>query len=117
MNTHRKQKKLPAYGHAFVKAPEYVYYNGKPVVEMQFLTQGEEIKGMVDKAGYTLNPSLIEPVKAGMAYWTGLIGPKAKNETPWQVFVTMETKEPNASGERAGISRQFPGHRGKFAAG
>ncbi len=109
MNTHRKQKKqltaavlaallaMPAYGHAFVKAPEYVYYNGKPVVEMQFLTQGEEIKGMVDKAGYTLNPSLIEPVKASMVYWTGLIGPKAKNETPWQVFVTMETKEPNAS--------------------
>ena len=109
MNTHRKQKKqltaavlaallaMPAYGHAFVSAPEYVYYNGKPVVEMQFLTQGEEIKGMVDKAGYTLNPSLIEPVKASMAYWTGLIGPKAKNETPWQVFVTMETKEPNAS--------------------
>ena len=52
MNTHRKQKKqltaailvtllaMPAYGHAFKRPPEYVYYNGKPMVEMQFLTKG-----------------------------------------------------------------------------
>ena len=25
----------PGYGHAFKMAPEYVYYNGKPIVEMQ----------------------------------------------------------------------------------
>ena len=42
MNTYRKQKKqltaavlaalmaMPAYGHAFVNAPDYVYYNGQP---------------------------------------------------------------------------------------
>ena len=31
---------VPHYGHAFKTAPEYVYYNGKPMAEMQFLTEG-----------------------------------------------------------------------------
>ena len=53
-------------------------------MEIQFLTQGEGIIGMVDIAGYTLSPSLTDPVKSSAAYWTGIIGPKAKNETPWQ---------------------------------
>jgi len=109
MNTRRKQKKqltatilaallaMPAYGHAFVKAPEYVYYNGKPMVEMQFLTKGEELENLVDKAGYTLSPSLIQPVKSSTAYWTGLLGPNAKNGQPWQVFVTTAAGDQNAS--------------------
>ena len=109
MNTHRKQKKqltaailaallaMPAYGHAFVKAPEYVYYNGKPIVEIQFLVQGEELENLVDKAGYTLSPSLIQPVKSSTAYWTGLLGPNAKNGQPWQVFVTTAAGDQNAS--------------------
>ena len=75
----------PGYGYAFKMAPEYVYDNGKPIVEIQFLTQGEGIIGMVDIAGYTLSPSLTDPVKSSAAYWTGIIGPKAKNETPWHV--------------------------------
>ena len=86
----------PGYGHAFKMAPEYVYYNGKPLVEMQFLVKGEEIESLVDKAGYTLSPSLIQPVKSSTAYWTGLIGPKAKNGQPWQVFVTTQKNEQNA---------------------
>ena len=109
MITRRKQKKqltaailaallaMPAYGHAFVKAPEYVYYNGKPIVEIQFLVQGEELENLVDKAGYTLSPSLIQPVKSSTAYWTGLLGPNAKNGQPWQVFVTTEAGDQNAS--------------------
>ncbi len=109
MNTRRKQKKqlitailaallaMPAYGHAFVKAPEYVYYNGKPIVEIQFLAQGEELENLVDKAGYTLSPSLIQPVKSSTAYWTGMIGPNAKNGQPWQVFVTTAAGDQNAS--------------------
>ena len=108
MNTYRKQKKqltaavlaallaMPAYGHAFVKAPEYVYYNGKPMVEIQELTKGEELGRFVNKAEYTLDPSLIEPVKSATAYWTGLLGPKAKNEQPWQVFVTTQEGVQNA---------------------
>ena len=112
MNTHRKQKKqltaailvtllaMPAYGHAFRRPPEYVYYNGKPMVEMQFLTKGEEIGKMVDKAGYTLNPSLIQSVKSSTAYWTGMIGPKAKNGQPWQVFVTTQKNRQNASAQQ-----------------
>ena len=108
MNTHRKQKKqmtaailatllaMPACGYAFVNPPEYVYYNGKPLVEMQFLVKGEEIEGLVDKAGYTLSPSLVQPVKSSTAYWTGMIGPKAKNGQPWQVFVTTQKNEQNA---------------------
>ena len=86
----------PGYGHAFKMAPEYVYYNEKPIVEMQFLTKGEKIEKLVDKAGYTLSPSLIQPVKSSTAYWTGLIGPKAKNGQPWQVFVTTQKNEQNA---------------------
>ena len=86
----------PGYGHAFKMAPEYVYYNGKPIVEMQFLTKGEGIEKLVDKAGYTLSPSLIQSVKSSTAYWTGLIGPKAKNGQPWQVFVTTQKNEQNA---------------------
>ena len=108
MNTHRKQKKqmtatimatllaMPACGYAFVNPPEYVYYNGKPMVEMQFLTKGEGIEKLVDKAGYTLSPSLIQSVKSSTAYWTGMVGPKAKNVQPWQVFVTTQKNEQNA---------------------
>ena len=67
MNTHKKQKKLltaavmtallatPGYGHAFEMPPEYVYNNGKPIVEMQFLTKGEGIDDFVSEAGYTLD--------------------------------------------------------------
>ena len=108
MNTHKKQKKLltaavmtallatPGYGHAFEMSPEYVYNNGKPIVEMQFLTKGEGIGDFVSEAGYTLDSSLIQPVKSSTSYWTGMIGPKAKNETPWQVFVTTLVNEQNA---------------------
>lgn len=88
---------MPHYGHAFKTAPEYVYYNGKPMAEMQFLTEGEEIKNVVDKAGYTLSPTLIEPVKTSTAYWTDMLAPKAKNTQPWQIFVTTEKNLQNAS--------------------
>ena len=84
---------IPGYGYAFNRPPEYVYYNGKPMVEMQILTEGEEIKKLVTKAGYTLDPSLIEPVKSSTAYWTGMIGPRAKNGEPWQVFVTTQVNK------------------------
>ncbi|SFE67657.1 autotransporter outer membrane beta-barrel domain-containing protein [Succiniclasticum ruminis] len=108
MNTHRKQKKqltaailaallaMPAYGHAFVKAPEYVYYNGKPMVEIQFLVKSEGVKDMPGKSDFPLDPSLIEPAKSGTAYWTGLLGPKAKNGQPWQIFVATQEKVQNA---------------------
>jgi uncharacterized protein with beta-barrel porin domain len=87
----------PGYSYAFKMAPEYVYYNGKPIAEMQFLAEGEGINNFVSQAEYTLSPSLIPPVKSSTAYWTGMIGPKAKNETPWQVFVTTEANQQNAS--------------------
>ncbi len=87
---------MPGYGHAFKRPPEYVYYNGKPMAEMQFLVKGEEIENLVDKAGYTLNPSLIRSVKSSTAYWTGLIGPNAKNGQPWQIFVTTKKNVQNA---------------------
>ena len=67
----------PGYGYAFKMAPEYVYYNGKPIAEMQFLAEGEGINNFVSQAEYTLSPSLIQPVKSSTAYWTGMIGPKA----------------------------------------
>ena len=88
---------MPHYGYAFKMAPEYVHYNGKPMAEMQFLTKGEEIEDLVEKAGYTLSPSLIEPVKTSTAYWTDMLGPKAKNTQPWQIFVTTEKNLQNAS--------------------
>ncbi|MBO6038640.1 MAG: autotransporter domain-containing protein [Acidaminococcaceae bacterium] len=94
----------PGYGYAFKRPPEYVYYNGKPMVEMQILTEDEEIKKLVDKAGYTLDPSLIEPIKSSTAYWTGLIGPRAKNGEPWQIFVTTEIDKQNASAGTASLT-------------
>lgn len=54
------------------------------------------------KAQYTLDPSLLQPVKSGVAYWTGLLAPKAKNTDPWQIFVSTD-KEQNA----AAISSSF----------
>ena len=87
---------VPGYGYAYKQAPEYLYYNGKPVAEMQFLSKGEELKNIVAKATHTLNPSLRQSVKSGAAYWTGLLGPKAKNTDPWQIFVSTD-EEQNAS--------------------
>ena len=90
--------------YAFQNDPEYVYHNGKPMAEMQVLVKGEELEGFTDEAGYTLDDSLIEPVKSSTAYWTGMLGPKAKNETPWQIFVTTQKNRQNASATTASLT-------------
>ena len=99
---------MPAYGYAFQRDPEYVYYNGTPMAEMQILNEGEALKDiegdyLVDTAGYMLDDSLIEPLKSGTAYWTGMIGPYARNNQPWQIFVTTEKQDGNAGA----ISKSF----------
>ena len=104
---------MPGYSYAFQNEPEYVYYNGKPMAEMQFLNAGEGLMGkdgdgndedeMVAAAGYTLDPSLIGPVKSSTAYWAEMIGPKAQNGQPWQIYVTTEANLQNASAETTSV--------------
>ena len=100
---------MPAYGYAFQRDPEYVYYNGKPMATLQVLNKGESLKdgdgeAIVEPAGYTLDDSLIEPVKASTAYWTGMIGPKAKNGVPWPIYVTTKQNLQNASASTTSFS-------------
>jgi len=87
----------PAHGFTFKHAPEYSYSDGKKVAELQLLAKGEELEGIIDKAQYELDPSLAKGVKSSTAYWTGILGPKAKNTTPWQIFITTRKNNGNAS--------------------
>ena len=90
-------------GHAFEKKPVYVEYQGRPMVEMQLFTEGEALEEIVDEAGYTLDASLFKATQDGTSYWTDMLGPRAKNGQPWQIFVTTEAGEQNAAAASRGM--------------
>ena len=73
---------------------QYIYQDGRPLVEMNFLHQNE---GLGNAPDYLINPglynlptNLVDATISATSYWTGILGPRAKNPVPWQVFVTTE---------------------------
>ncbi len=87
----------PAYGYAFKQAPVYVDYSGRHMAELQFLSQGEGVENQVSKADFTLDPALAASVVDSTRYWVDILGLRAKNQQPWQIFVRTTKNEQNAS--------------------
>ena len=82
-------------------ATEYSYYQGNPFIEFKILRQGEgigpsgtkEVKWLVEPALFDLSSALIKGTVDSTAYWTDMLGPKAKNTTPWRVYINTFGKQ------------------------
>ena len=90
-----------------------ISFNGGTFAEINFLKNGEsfgvkETDGsykFIDPAQYELSGMLKDAAIQGLHYWTDMLAPKAKNNQPWQIFVTTKEKYQNASaGSDARIS-------------
>ena len=73
-------------------ATEYSYYQDKPFAEIYFLRQGQGLgdkdRWLVDPALYNLSDPIIRGTVDGISYLTGILGPRDKSTTPWQIFIT-----------------------------
>ncbi|WP_295158866.1 autotransporter outer membrane beta-barrel domain-containing protein [Selenomonas sp. AE3005] len=90
--------------YAAAEEPAYPYletvestYNGKTFAKLLFMNLGygigdgekTEAPGwLVNKATYKLSDRLIDATVTSTDYWKNILAPKAKNTTPWQIFVT-----------------------------
>lgn len=88
------------YGESPYLATEYVYSDGRPFAELNYLRTGEGIgltsNWLVRASAYDLNQSHIDATKSSTAYWAGILGKGAKNTAPWQIFVNTDNSS-NAS--------------------
>ncbi len=81
---------------------DYLYYGNKPFAEMQFLGTDAGVgrmangKYLFDPAGYELSATLKDATKSATSYWIDILGSRAKNNQPWQIFVTTQKNEQNA---------------------
>ena len=81
---------------------DYLYYGNKPIAEMQFLDKGARLdimingKYMFDPAEYQLSATLMDATKSATSYWIDILGSRAKNSQPWQIFVTTRKNDQNA---------------------
>ena len=77
-----------------------LYHNGQPFAELAFFPEnvglGKQGSWYVDAAKYTLSDKLINATTSSGSYWADLLGDGAKNQIPWQIFVTTDESQ-NAS--------------------
>ncbi|WP_081798814.1 autotransporter domain-containing protein [Selenomonas sp. AE3005] len=75
----------------------YTDYNGKHFADLKFMDEGygigdgakpEDPGWLVNPATYRLSDALIAATVTSTDYWKNILAPKAKNTTPWQIFVT-----------------------------
>ncbi len=91
---------------------ETVYHNGEKFAEIGFFPEGV---GLGDKGGegkksywfvqpaiYTLSEMLQKATVSGAAYWTDIIGDRAKNKDTWTLYVTTY-EEKNASADSTSV--------------
>ena len=89
---------LSMSAHGYAMNTEYVDFNGRRIAEVNFLSEGEDLGDVDDaRAGYNLHSTLKEAVKTGTEYWTDMIGTKAKNGQPWQIYVAGKPNVQNAN--------------------
>ena len=93
---------------------EYVYHNGRPFLEMNFLEAGDG-DTWIGKAEYPLSRTLMDATKSSAAYWSGILGDRAKNSQPWQVFVTTQKNEQNAAAGNVSFGLNEEGEWGSVA--
>ncbi|MBE6084088.1 MAG: autotransporter domain-containing protein [Selenomonas ruminantium] len=77
----------------------YTDYNGKHFADLKFMNEGygigagdlktlDDPRWLVSPAKFNLRDELIEATVISTDYWKNILAPKAKNTTPWQIFVT-----------------------------
>jgi len=82
---------------------DYLYYGNKPIAEMQFLGTDAGVGRMANgeyllkPAEYELSATLMDATKSATSYWIDILGSRAKNSQPWQIFVTTLNNNQNAS--------------------
>ncbi|WP_303758265.1 autotransporter domain-containing protein [Selenomonas ruminantium] len=81
---------LNFYGNASASDTDYVYYDGKKFIEFEFCNDGEFY------SHYTLSDTIREATKSSTAYWTGIIAPRSRYSSPWQIIVANEKNVQNA---------------------
>ena len=82
-------------------------HNGQPFAELVFFPEnvglGNSSKWYISPAKYTLSDDLINATVASGTYWSDLLGGGAKNQTPWQIFVTTDERQ-NASASSTSLT-------------
>ena len=81
---------LNFYGNVSASDTDYVYYDGKKFIEFEFCNDGEF------NSHYTLSDTIREATKSSTAYWTGIIAPRSRYSSPWQIIVANEKNVQNA---------------------
>ncbi|SDZ78108.1 autotransporter outer membrane beta-barrel domain-containing protein [Selenomonas ruminantium] len=77
----------------------YTDYNGKYFADLKFMKDGcgigngpedklDDPGWLVSPAKFDLRDELIKATVTSTDYWKNILAPKAKNTTPWQIFVT-----------------------------
>ena len=96
-------------------ATEYSYYQGTPFAELYFLRQGQGIgkdnRYLVVPSLYNLSEFIRKGTVDSMSYWTDILGPGAKQTTPWQIFVNTFGKQ---SAEGGTLSLNSDGKRSAY---
>ena len=78
------------YSHVSASDTDYVYFNGQKFIEFEFFNEGEF------GSEYTLSELLREGTKSATSYWSGILGPRSKFSSPWQIFVKTQANFQNA---------------------
>ncbi len=85
---------------------ETVYHNGEKFAEIGFFPEdvglGKKGYWFVKQAIYTLSEKLQKATVSGVAYWTDIIGDRAKNKDTWTLYVTTY-KEKNAAADSTSV--------------
>lgn len=101
---------LDALAADFVESGDYIEtqtisVNDNPFMEINYITDKSSIGDLVgQKPLWSIKYrdgdaiSLIDAIKAGAQYWADMLGPYAKNKTPWQVFVTTDYQQNATAG-------------------
>ncbi len=74
----------------FASDTDYLYYNGEKFAEFEFFNEGEF------SAQYTLSDALRNAVKSSTSYWSGIIAPRSKYSSSWQIMVATRANFQNA---------------------
>ena len=76
--------------HVSASDTDYVYFNGQKFIAFEFFNEGEF------GSQYTLSELLREGTKSATSYWSGILAPRSKFSSPWQIFVKTQANFQNA---------------------
>lgn len=65
-------------------------YNGKQFIDFEFFDEGEFT------SQYTLDQKLKNALKTATDYWVGILAPRSKFSSPWQIPITTQANYKNA---------------------